>query len=236
MNSTSLLGIAFPEETLENILTRCRNVWQHQGRLRIATVNPEFLVETEKNSKLKENTQAADIRVVDGFGLWLALRLRGWKGTRITGVDLVETLLAEPENHSVLVILKKRGLSSLAHTKEILGKSYPHLRVNVIYDTEVKDISSGVYDCIFVATGIPSQEYIGEQYTKGVIIGVGGAIDFLTGMQKRAPKAVQSLGLEWLWRLLHHPKRITRIWNAVVVFPIIVISDIVHSYTKKYGK
>lgn len=236
MNKTSLLGIPFPEETLENIITQCKQVWRNHGRLRIATVNPEFLVETENNKKLKENTQVADIRVVDGFGLWLALRLRGWKGVRITGVDLVEMLLAEPENHSVLIVLKKSGLSSLAKTKEILAQRYPSLSLAVVYETELESLSDTAYDCIFITTGIPTQEYLGEQYQSGVIIGVGGAIDFLTGKQKRAPKIVQFFGLEWLWRLLHHPKRITRIWNAVAIFPALVILDILYFHTKKYGE
>jgi N-acetylglucosaminyldiphosphoundecaprenol N-acetyl-beta-D-mannosaminyltransferase len=227
MNSTSLLGISFPEENFKSVISQCQKTWANQGRLHIATVNPEFLVETERNTKLKANTQATDIQVVDGFGLWLALKLRGWQGVRITGVDLVEKLLAvaEQEKKSALIILKSGGLSSLVQTKEALLKRYPQLTVTVMYDTEAGSVSNLVPDCIFIATGIPSQEYLGEQYQRGVIIGVGGAIDFLTGAQKRAPKIVQSFGLEWLWRLLHHPKRILRIWNAVVVFPTLVLFD-----------
>ena len=55
-------------------------------------------------------------------------------------------------------------------------------------------------------------------------MGVGGSFDFLTGKKKRAPKFLQKIGLEWLWRFLQEPKyRAKRIWKAVVVFPIKII-------------
>jgi N-acetylglucosaminyldiphosphoundecaprenol N-acetyl-beta-D-mannosaminyltransferase len=54
-------------------------------------------------------------------------------------------------------------------------------------------------------------------------MGVGGAFDFLTGRIPRAPKAIRTLGLEWLWRLYQQPKRFRRIWNAVIVFPAKVL-------------
>jgi N-acetylglucosaminyldiphosphoundecaprenol N-acetyl-beta-D-mannosaminyltransferase len=52
-----------------------------------------------------------------------------------------------------------------------------------------------------------------------VAMGVGGTFDFIAGVKKRAPMFMQSLGLEWLWRFFLEPKRYKRMWNAVVVFP-----------------
>ena len=52
-----------------------------------------------------------------------------------------------------------------------------------------------------------------------VAIGVGGAFDFLVGKAKRAPSWMRSAGLEWLYRLINEPKRIVRIYRAVIVFP-----------------
>ncbi|MEX0587348.1 MAG: WecB/TagA/CpsF family glycosyltransferase, partial [Patescibacteria group bacterium] len=40
--------------------------------------------------------------------------------------------------------------------------------------------------------------------------GVGGELDFIAGAQKRAPKLIRSLGLEWLYRLIRQPWRIKR--------------------------
>ena len=40
--------------------------------------------------------------------------------------------------------------------------------------------------------------------------GVGISLSFLAGEQPRAPVALQRLGLEWLHRLLHEPRRLFR--------------------------
>jgi UDP-N-acetyl-D-mannosaminuronic acid transferase (WecB/TagA/CpsF family) len=37
------------------------------------------------------------------------------------------------------------------------------------------------------------------------MIGVGAAFDFLSGRKRQAPRALQGLGLEWLYRLAHEP-------------------------------
>ena len=54
-------------------------------------------------------------------------------------------------------------------------------------------------------------------------MGVGGAFDFISGKIKRAPIFVRKAGLEWLWRLFKQPSRVKRIWNAVFVFPYMVM-------------
>jgi N-acetylglucosaminyldiphosphoundecaprenol N-acetyl-beta-D-mannosaminyltransferase len=58
--------------------------------------------------------------------------------------------------------------------------------------------------------------------TVRVAMGVGGAFDFLAGTKKRAPKWMQKTATEWLFRLIQEPKRIKRIYNAVVRFPITI--------------
>ena len=55
------------------------------------------------------------------------------------------------------------------------------------------------------------------------IFGITNGFDFLAETQKRAPAWVRKTGFEWLWRLIRHPNRIGRIFNAVVVFPLKVI-------------
>jgi exopolysaccharide biosynthesis WecB/TagA/CpsF family protein len=61
--------------------------------------------------------------------------------------------------------------------------------------------------------------------TARIIIGVGGAIDFYGNAALRAPKIMQRLGFEWLWRLVQEPWRWRRVGNAVIVFPITVAWD-----------
>ena len=81
---------------------------------------------------------------------------------------------------------------------------------------------------LLAAFGAPEQDlWISEHLKKlpsvRVAMGVGGTFDFLAGKRRRAPKWMRSIGLEWFYRLLREPKRIKRIFNAVVVFPMLVL-------------
>lgn len=67
---------------------------------------------------------------------------------------------------------------------------------------------------LFVALGFPKQErwmaeHIGKVPVK-VMVGVGGAFDYLSGKIPRAPKWVQNIGMEWAFRLALQPWRLKR--------------------------
>jgi N-acetylglucosaminyldiphosphoundecaprenol N-acetyl-beta-D-mannosaminyltransferase len=114
---------------------------------------------------------------------------------------------------------KKPGLKLAGHSSRNPGEA--------AYQ-EVKDSQAEV---IFVAYGAPKQEKWIANYADRLphrfhIMGVGGSFDFWSGKVKRAPKTMQRLGLEWLWRLCLDPKRrLRRIWNATVVFPLTCFSS-----------
>jgi N-acetylglucosaminyldiphosphoundecaprenol N-acetyl-beta-D-mannosaminyltransferase len=46
------------------------------------------------------------------------------------------------------------------------------------------------------------------------VMGVGGAIDVVAGVTRRAPPVMQRLGLEWLFRLLQEPRRLVSRYTA----------------------
>lgn len=89
----------------------------------------------------------------------------------------------------------------------------------------INKINTSGAKVLFVAFGAPTQEkWIQKNLKKmpniKLAMGVGGSFDFIAGVQKRAPKLVQKLGGEWLWRLLLEPKkRGKRICTAVWSFP-----------------
>lgn len=83
-------------------------------------------------------------------------------------------------------------------------------------------------DILFVAFGFPKQEefmasHVGKIPVK-VMIGVGGAFDYISGAVPRAPLLIRSIGFEWLFRLLIQPWRITR-QLALLEFIKLVIKD-----------
>ncbi len=117
-------------------------------------------------------------------------------------------------------------------TKENLQKIFPNIKIVGVHDgylteeTErevIDEINRLQPNVLFVAMGAPKQEkwiYAHKDELKvDVAAGQGGTFDYEAGRIKRAPKAIQRLGIEWLWRLAKEPKRIVR----MSVLPIYVI-------------
>jgi len=101
-------------------------------------------------------------------------------------------------------------------------------RINAFSFTPRSSGGSGVGSTLlFVAYGAPQQDlWIAKNLAKmpsvKIAMGVGGAFDFIAGKKRRAPPWMQHLGIEWLWRLILEPRRMRRIWRAVIVFPWLV--------------
>lgn len=83
---------------------------------------------------------------------------------------------------------------------------------------------------VFVAFGMVKQEkWITENLSKmpsvKIAMGVGGALDYISGAVPRAPLFLRKIGLEWLCRLFCQPQRFERIFNATVRFIFLVLKD-----------
>jgi len=66
----------------------------------------------------------------------------------------------------------------------------------------------------------------------GVFVGVGGAFDYIAGIKRRAPKFMQKLGLEWLWRLVMDPVRIWRM-RVLPIFAVLVFWQFLKIFKKR---
>ncbi|QQR77954.1 MAG: WecB/TagA/CpsF family glycosyltransferase [Candidatus Moraniibacteriota bacterium] len=239
----SIFGIPLDVLSKREVTFRARLFLKGNSFHRIATVGPEFLLLARESELFRRNLLAADMCIPDGFGVTLV----GWFGRkwihRYPGSDLMEDILQEAERRhlSVFLAIWKDGLSSFEEIRKALRRKYPQLNVvgnefevlkNGKWRAKGGDIfldasSSHIVLCNF---GAPEQEYFLESLrgrTKSVrlVMGVGGAFDFLTGNVIRAPRLFRMIGIEWLWRLLLQPKRWRRIWRAVVVFPLVVLKE-----------
>ncbi len=189
----------------------------------IITVNPETLIMSEKNIKIREILNNKKyILVPDGISIVKACRKYGINiKQRITGIDITKFLLEEVNIQKKSLYLfgaKKEVIKSFA---EKIKKEYKNINLLGYTDGYVKD-KDKVFkrimllkpDVCLVALGIPAQEemihkYIGG-FKKGIFIGVGGTFDVLSGHKKRAPQIFIKCNFEWLYRILKEPKRIKR--------------------------
>lgn len=172
--------------------------------------------------------------ILGGILLWVSpRRVKRNLPERVTGVDLMEALCHHSHRLKAKVFLlgAAPGVAKAVAEKwrfdAIVGTyaGSPHLSKQ---DAIVRRIQDSGANLLFVAYGAPRQEeWIARNLKKmsnvRVAIGVGGAFDFVAGVRQRAPESFRRLGIEWLWRLLQEPRRVGRILNATVVFPLTVI-------------
>jgi exopolysaccharide biosynthesis WecB/TagA/CpsF family protein len=164
--------------------------------------------------------------------------LKGINIIRHTGADLTIELLdlAESQGLKVSILNLHGGLSTNQDIESTLIKRWPKLRLQISsvtkgdWSPDLTAVKLFQPDIFFCALGAPFQDQLLSKILPDISakigIGVGGSFDYLTGRAKRAPLAMRSIGLEWLWRLMLNPgQRIKRIYNAVIKFPIIFIID-----------
>lgn len=216
------------EEILEKISCFLNEEKFHQ----VATVNPEFILEAEKDREFQKILNSCGLNVADGIGIRFAFWKFGEKlRCRMTGADLLEEILKIASNKGLEIFLaaNSRGLSSWEETRDAILKKYPNLLIkgeNLNKNNPEYHVENGATQLLFCNFGAPFQEKFLNFQKDGKIrlaVGVGGSFDYLTGKLKRAPKWMQFFGVEWFWRLMLQPKRIKRIWNAVFVFPVKIL-------------
>lgn len=223
--------------TAEAALDRILSLLKEGGKHHVVTPNNEMLVEASRHPQFRSVLNAASLRLPDSTGLLFAARMTGQQlPSRVPGVDTVESVCTKlASEHGVFFLGGKEGVGRRA--SEVLQRKNPGLRVAGVYegspskderDAIIAKINASGAHLLLVAFGAPAQDlWIAENLprltTVRVAMGVGGTFDFIAGRIRRAPKLLRVLGLEWLWRLVLQPKRIGRIWNAVIVFPLLVL-------------
>ncbi len=235
MKKVKILGIKIDNVTFLGALKKIESFIQSGKPHQIATVNSEFIMAAQKDSEFKEILNRADLAVPDGTGLIFASGfLYGRKNKlkeRVAGIDLVwELAKMAAENEWSIYFLgaapgvaKKTAnrLRSIHRNLKIAGtcQGQPKFSERKV----IQDIKKSKADILLVAYSAPKQDkFIHKNLKKlnaKVAMGIGGSFDFVIGAQKRAPRWMQKLGLEWLWRLIREPKRAGRIFTATVKFP-----------------
>ncbi|HUW24208.1 MAG TPA: WecB/TagA/CpsF family glycosyltransferase [Patescibacteria group bacterium] len=198
----------------------------------VFTPNSEFLVAANGDETFRQLLNQSDLNVADGFGLiWLSKFLGQPLPERISGADLVAKLLSigNKEKWAVGIAGARRGEESEA--EELIKRleiRYPGLTA-VNLDKPKLEIRDLRFEMVLACQGMGKQErWIMKNRGKikaAVFLGIGGGLDFLTGFTERAPAKMRQLGLEWLWRGLQRPGHWKRVWNAVVVFPFLVLKE-----------
>lgn len=191
----------------------------------IATANAEMIMMADQDEELKSILNHADLVVPDGAGtVWAARHLGVAMPERVAGYDLTQHLLARaPQtNRRVFFFGSAPGVADKAKIKA--EAEYPGIQIVGVRDGYFKkeqeqeiidQIKNAHPDLLLAALGVPKQEkWLYEHLQElnvPVSIGVGGTLDVMAGVMKRAPLWMQKAKLEWLFRGLLQPKRMGRL-------------------------
>ncbi len=190
----------------------------------ICICNVHSVVTTTRDLEFKIVVNNADLATPDGAPIAWALRRLGHPAQeRINGPDLMLKYLAQAEQLGQTVFFYGSTESTLELLRANLMRQFPKLRIGGRYsppfrpltiqeDEEVVDmINRSGANVVFVGLGCPKQEkWMAEHRGRiqAVMIGVGAAFDYHSGVIKRAPLWWQRNGLEWLYRLGSEPRRL----------------------------
>jgi N-acetylglucosaminyldiphosphoundecaprenol N-acetyl-beta-D-mannosaminyltransferase len=187
----------------------------------IVTVNPEFIMTARRDPAFRAVINRAALALPDGVGLLWAGRLLGRPlRQRVTGSDGVPRLAerAAEKGWRPFLLGAAPGVAEAAARR--LAERFPGLQIAGTHagspaveeeDEIVARVRRARPDLLFVAYGHPRQDkWIARNLDRldvPVCMGVGGAFDFIVGVQARAPAWMQRIGLEHLYRLLRQPWR-----------------------------
>jgi N-acetylglucosaminyldiphosphoundecaprenol N-acetyl-beta-D-mannosaminyltransferase len=188
-----------------------------------------MLVVAHSDPAFRNVLNRSDLNVADGVGLTFAAR---WLGhglrERVTGSDGIHVLAAQCARvgYRPFFLGAAPGVAELVAQR--LAQENPGLEVAGTYAGSplaedeadvIAQVRAAAPDLLFVAYGVPAEEkWIfrnRERLGVPVMIGVGGAFDFVAGVTRRAPPWVRRVGLEWLDRLIREPWR----WRRQLALP-----------------
>jgi len=191
----------------------------------VCVANVHMTIEAYKDETFRDVVNGANITTPDGMPLAKAMRyLYGIRQDRVAGMDLISDLMEYCGNNGKKIFLYGSTDEILEKIKTKAKKTYPSLQIESysppfrnITDKEEESIVNMINnfepDFVFVALGCPKQEkWMAEHQNKinSCMIGLGGAFEVYAEVKDRAPKWMQKLSLEWLYRLIQDPKRLWR--------------------------
>lgn len=221
----NILGVDVDAVTMAEAVDVVRRAMDTRAGVMVATANAEMLMRATHDEELRRILNASALVVPDGAGtVWAARHLGHAMPERVAGYDLAQELLrcAPAEGRRVYFFGSAPGVAEKAKAKA--EQLYPGIEIvgvrNGFFSPAdnaaiIAEIRVARPDLLLVALGVPKQEkWIAAHLAEldvPVAIGVGGTLDVMAGVMKRAPYWMQRAKLEWLFRGLMQPKRAGRL-------------------------
>ncbi len=224
----SLLGLSFPALSYQGLQQELLARLKRREKTFCLPINTDLLRMTIANGAFHQAAQHAHLVFADGMPVvWLSKLTGRALPERIPGCDMVYDLCKLSGTHQYNIYILGAGPGVAQRAKETIEARYPDARIVGVYSPSFKElqeeqtnqaiiqeINAKQTDVLFVALGAPKQELWIDKHLHAIhatlIFPCGGSIDFIAGEQKKAPKWIGKLGLEWVFRLLSNPQKFYR--------------------------
>lgn len=227
MTAVSILGVPIEPVSLEHAVDRVAELVERRRFGHVATANVDFLYQIGVDDDLLDVLSSADLVVADGVPLlWMAK----WQGSplpgRVNGTDLAERVLrmAGERRWPIAYVGGEAGIALAAARAAAARWRTPTAFVacpsrSVMADPTgsaalAREVAASGARVLLLGISAGRQERWAAAHREDlgsiVVIGVGSALSYIAGEQKRAPRWMQRTGLEWLWRLAAEPRRLWR--------------------------
>jgi N-acetylglucosaminyldiphosphoundecaprenol N-acetyl-beta-D-mannosaminyltransferase len=217
-----VLGCEIDRVDMREAVARCDTYIRERSRAQHMAVNAGKIVLSHRHHELLRLINGCDLVTADGQAVvWASRALGDPLPARVTGIDLMEHLLALADRRGYRVFILGARPEVLALAVARLRTRHPRLAIAGCRDgyfsameepQVVAQIRAARPDLLFVAMPSPRKEYFLGRWQSRLDVplsmGVGGAIDVLAGRTRRAPHRLQRLGLEWAFRVAQEPRRL----------------------------
>jgi N-acetylglucosaminyldiphosphoundecaprenol N-acetyl-beta-D-mannosaminyltransferase len=198
----------------------------------IAVTSSHGILEGHRRPEFKAILRSADLSIPDGMWTARAAAHKARAETRqIRGAELLWEFCRLSYEKGYSNFFYGDTWKTLGQCRQRLLAHFPKLRIAGLYsppfrgltqqeDAEiVEKINRAKPDVLWVALGLPKQEqWIFAHRSRlhvPIAVAVGAAVKFVGGSVKSAPEWASRSGAEWLWRLVHEPRRV---WRRALVY------------------
>jgi N-acetylglucosaminyldiphosphoundecaprenol N-acetyl-beta-D-mannosaminyltransferase len=183
------------------------------------------VMEAQRDPALRQILNSSLVTTPDGMPMvWLGRASGFRKMTRVYGPDLMLEVCRESVKSGATHFLYGGTDGVAEELADSLRQRFPGLQIVGTYtppfrtlsESEERQLAERVEelhpDFMWIGLSTPKQERFMAKYAgrlaATVMLGVGAAFDMHSGRTKQAPRWMQRIGLEWLFRLLQEPRRL----------------------------
>jgi exopolysaccharide biosynthesis WecB/TagA/CpsF family protein len=209
----------------------------------VATLNLDHVVKLRTNPAFRRAYAAHSHVTADGHPIVWLTRLAGLAVDLVPGSEIVLPVAQMAAAHGVPVALFGSNDAALSGAAAALERAAPGLnvvaRIAPPYgfdpespgaDVAIAALRQSGARLVFLALGAPKQEIFAARAAQALpqvgFLSIGAGLDFLAGQQQRAPRWMQRLALEWLWRLVQDPRRLAGRYAACLAILPALLRDV----------